>query len=318
MDEQRKMAYRYLLYWAMLDLRPLQWLGGRGWRAWSPIHSRAPARRVRRAGAIADWLHNLARYSAHDFRGFNEEWFWRDYESARSRYPDFGLERYRDQFERFASPAPERGPDPEPGAAPDRGRTQLSWSSPMAFNFSQCRSRILEGVLAGLRLRADRIAEIAAEVRVPGVEYPIDGVSLDLVPWHAALGVSFRRHAERDPDVRYCNVEWTYFDVVSHQTCAELKAVADFVHEAYTSEDANALAVEMAHLIFLAGAEAILDPRVAQTLVELGINAPTYRDRLLSPWFEYLVLDFDGNVRANYCELVLANRVTAKWWPRLT
>ena len=121
MDEQRKHAYRYLLYRAMLDIRPIQWLGWRGWRAWSPIHWRREARRVQWAGAIAEWLHNLALYSAHNFQGFNEEWFWRDFETARSRFPEFGLEIYREQFERRASPAPEGSPDAEPGAAADGG-----------------------------------------------------------------------------------------------------------------------------------------------------------------------------------------------------
>ena len=27
MDERRKNAYRYLLYWAMLDIRPIAWVG---------------------------------------------------------------------------------------------------------------------------------------------------------------------------------------------------------------------------------------------------------------------------------------------------
>jgi hypothetical protein len=99
----------------MLDIRPVQRLGYRGWRAWSPIHWRREARRVQWAGAIADWLHNLALYSAHDFRVFNEEWFWRDFETARSRYPEFGLDRYRERFEQYASPAPEA----EPGAPAD-------------------------------------------------------------------------------------------------------------------------------------------------------------------------------------------------------
>ena len=120
MDEQRKIAYRHLLYWAMLDIRGVQWLGWRSWRAWSPLYWRREARRVQWAGAIADWLHNLALYSAHDFRGFNEEWFWRDFETARSRYPEFGLEHYRERFDRYANPPPE-APDAEPSAAADRG-----------------------------------------------------------------------------------------------------------------------------------------------------------------------------------------------------
>jgi hypothetical protein len=116
-EEQRKIAYRYLLYWAMVDIRPLQWLGWRGWRAWSPIHWQRDTRRVQCAGAIADWLHNLARYSAHNFQGFIEEWFWRDFETVRSRYPEFGLEHYRERFEQYANPA--EAADTESGATPD-------------------------------------------------------------------------------------------------------------------------------------------------------------------------------------------------------
>jgi hypothetical protein len=187
----------------------------------------------------------------------------------------------------------------------------------MAFNFSQCQSLILQGILEGLRLRADKIAEIAADEKIPNVEFPIDGVSLDLVPWHGGLGVSLRLRSEHEPDIRYCNVEWTYFDLVSHDNCPALQRAADFVQKAYTSENSNSSAREMAHLIFLAGAEALLDPRVAQHLLEFGINALTYRDSFLSREFEYMVFDFDGTVPGNYCELVLANRVTAKWWPRL-
>src|ERR1051325_11255114 len=122
----------------------------------------------------------------------------------------------------------------------------------MAFNFAQCRSLILEGVLEGLRQRANEIAAIAAEVKGLHAEFPIDGVSLDLVPWHAALGLSFRLYSERDPAIRYCNVQWTYFDAIPDG--AGLQRAADFIHTAYTSENSNSLAVEMAHLIFLAGA----------------------------------------------------------------
>jgi hypothetical protein len=109
MGEQRKQAYRYLLYWAMLEIRPLQWLSGRGWRSWNPFYWRREARRIQCAGAIADWLHNLALYSSLDFRGFNEEWFWRHFETARSAFSEFGLERYRDLFDRHTSPLPSEG-----------------------------------------------------------------------------------------------------------------------------------------------------------------------------------------------------------------
>ena len=52
------------------------------------------------AGGLADWLHNLALYSANEFLHFNEQWFWRDYEIIVRRNPEAGLERYRNIFER--------------------------------------------------------------------------------------------------------------------------------------------------------------------------------------------------------------------------
>jgi hypothetical protein len=107
MDERRKHVYRYLLYEAMLHIRGLGWLCWGWWRVWNPLYWRREGRRIRCAGAVADWLHNLAFFSAVDFRGFNEEWFWRDFESARSRYPELGLEHYREMFERRLAQPPD-------------------------------------------------------------------------------------------------------------------------------------------------------------------------------------------------------------------
>jgi hypothetical protein len=180
----------------------------------------------------------------------------------------------------------------------------------MAFVFSQCRDLILHGILAGIWLRTDAIARIALEKQA-------SGVSLDLVPWHSALGLSIRQRTEHGADIRYCNVDWEYCDLVSNQTCPELQRAADFIHEAYTSEDSNDVAKEMAHMIFLAGAEALLDAQVAMAFSKLGINAPVCGDNFMPRGIEYMVFDFDGTVRANYCELVLANRVTARWWSKL-
>ena len=180
----------------------------------------------------------------------------------------------------------------------------------MAFNFSRCQGLILEGILAGIRACAGTIACAAKEEQVTGI-------SLDLVPWHRALGLSIRQCTEHGDDVRYCNVEWAYFDVISNRPCPELELAAAFIHEAYTSENSNHLAIEMAHMIFLAGAEALLDARVAMTLSEVGIDAPICGDNFMPRPFEYMVFDFDGTFPGNYCDLVLANRVAARWWPKL-
>lgn len=103
-EEQRKLAYRHLIYWAMLNIRPLEWLGRRGWRSWSPVYWRRESRRVQCAGAVANWLHNLALYSALNFQRFDEARFWLDFERVRSLFPEFGLEYYRAEFDRYASP----------------------------------------------------------------------------------------------------------------------------------------------------------------------------------------------------------------------
>jgi hypothetical protein len=102
-DEKRKNAYRYLLYWAMLDIRPLSWSCWGWFQAWNPFYWRREGRRIRCAGAIANWLHNLALFSSLNFERFDEERFWQDFDSLRSRYPEFGLERYRDRFEQRLS-----------------------------------------------------------------------------------------------------------------------------------------------------------------------------------------------------------------------
>ena len=99
MDKRRKHAYRYLLYWAMLDIRPIASFGRAWQRSWNPFSWRRDARRIQYAGAIADWMHNLALYASLNFEKFDENMFWHDFESLRARYSDFGPERYRDRFD---------------------------------------------------------------------------------------------------------------------------------------------------------------------------------------------------------------------------
>ncbi len=109
MDDHRKNAYRYLLYWAMLDIRPIAWFSVRWWHLWNPLYWRRELRFIRKAGALADWLHNLAFFASSEFERFDEEWFWRDFESIQSRYPAFELSRYRAVFEGRLTVPPKSG-----------------------------------------------------------------------------------------------------------------------------------------------------------------------------------------------------------------
>jgi hypothetical protein len=108
MDEARKFAYRYLLYQATLGIRPIAWFSARWFPWWNPIRWVDSARQIRRAGAVADWVHILALFSALDFRRFDEGRFWDEYERLRRGHPEYELDFYRSVFERARSEAPEK------------------------------------------------------------------------------------------------------------------------------------------------------------------------------------------------------------------
>ena len=100
MDEQRQNAYRFLLYWAMVEIRPLQYFLRWNWWDLNPLHWRHQLQRVAMAGALAEWLHNMARFAGYEFERFDEQRFWQDYKRLCDRYPDGGFERYQDLFGR--------------------------------------------------------------------------------------------------------------------------------------------------------------------------------------------------------------------------
>lgn len=97
MDEDRKNAYRYILYYAMLEIRGVQWITGRPLGLLNPLELRRRVRVALRAGAVANWLHNLALFAATDFDGFRERRFWREYDDLVRRYRG-GID-YRATFE---------------------------------------------------------------------------------------------------------------------------------------------------------------------------------------------------------------------------
>jgi len=94
MDEHRKSAYRHLLYRALLDIRHLAWFRVNIFQILNPWHCNREIRRIRRAGVIADWLHNLAFFSALNFQEFDEGRFWRDLENLNKRNPEYDLMNY--------------------------------------------------------------------------------------------------------------------------------------------------------------------------------------------------------------------------------
>ena len=98
LTDQQKAAYRYLLYWAMLDIRNK--CQPRLKESQNPLEWRRQYRQSRAAGAVADWLHNLALYSAGDFGNLDEPGFWREYEFMAKKFGDVDFGHYRDAYER--------------------------------------------------------------------------------------------------------------------------------------------------------------------------------------------------------------------------
>ena len=99
LSDAEKMAYRNLLYWAMLDIRNL--CQSRGSESLNPFAWRRQYRESRIAGALADWLHNLAHHAATDFNSFDTEWFWREYDGLCRRFKPVGQRMWMDYRERY-------------------------------------------------------------------------------------------------------------------------------------------------------------------------------------------------------------------------
>ena len=101
LSNAEKIAYRNLLYWAMLDIRNL--CQSRGTESRNPLAIWRQYRRSRLAGRLADWLHNLARHAATDFDRFDTEWFWHEYDILFGNCDEMRAGQwmdYRDRYEK--------------------------------------------------------------------------------------------------------------------------------------------------------------------------------------------------------------------------
>jgi hypothetical protein len=97
MDTLRKEAYRHLIYVAMLDMRcsppTARW--------WSLSRWKAIYAETLRVKELANTFHNIARYSARNFDGFDETRFWKDIDCVASQWRDPVDYDYRKIFEQY-------------------------------------------------------------------------------------------------------------------------------------------------------------------------------------------------------------------------
>jgi hypothetical protein len=99
MNNYKKAAYRHLLYVSMLAIR--NYCQSRSRASINPLKWYRQYQHSIIAGALADWLHNLADFSVRDFDRFDEQRFWEEHTYLCRRFHQAKLYRYREIFDKY-------------------------------------------------------------------------------------------------------------------------------------------------------------------------------------------------------------------------
>jgi hypothetical protein len=180
------------------------------------------------------------------------------------------------------------------------------------FDFDQCRNLLLEAVIDSLRQRS----EFVRSIEHTAIGSPVNGLALEVYPWHEQIVIALRLETDSKED-RYSPADWAHYAFAnsSEHDFPALQKANRYVSEAYKTggEKSAKQAREIAHLTFLAAAEALLDQSVARELTSFGIEGPLLTDQFRpNLCFEYMVFDVDQSIVGNYCEIILANRITRR------
>lgn len=141
-DTARKKAYRYVLYWALLECRRVRWIAWSWKEKLNPLCWGRIARNVRAAGGLCEWLHNLALFSALDFDRFDEDRFWADYELLRKHHGKEWLTDYREFFaQRLGEFSAGDAMGTEPAAGPNGGPAKAVGGSEVTVGRQRSASR---------------------------------------------------------------------------------------------------------------------------------------------------------------------------------
>ncbi len=189
----------------------------------------------------------------------------------------------------------------------------------LPHKISQLIPIIEDGILDLFEIHKDEIKSLN--------EY-IDAVSLDIIPstYQEYFAISFRQDKDyvnqetfvTDNDLRYSPADWEYYSIFDYNNCkstkftSAAKTVFKLFQEFYKEgDDYDGKQGDINHLIFLAAAEGLLKPAVAKKMQECNIiPAPVLIDAPDGYSFEYLVLDMDKIFNFNYCEHIIANRMS--------
>lgn len=178
----------------------------------------------------------------------------------------------------------------------------------MKFDFEKCVEVLSRGLTTALSANAARIRELHASD-------PIWMIAFDIIPGDPYIGIAFRVDSDGDASP-LDSADWQHSHFIEEDSSPELAAAIAYVHDLHETFDPENCA-DVTHLILLAAAHALLRPDVAATLQSCGLDMPPVDDALPSKALCYVVRDEDGGIRANYCEIVAANRATRRLLERV-
>lgn len=154
----------------------------------------------------------------------------------------------------------------------------------------------------------------------------IDGISFDIIPsaYQTYAAISFRQQSDylsmdpynEDRALMYSPGDWEYYSLLEYRTCKSekfseaAKAIFRLYEEIYEEVgEYDGIQQDINHLLYSAIAEGAMQRAVAAKLQECGVDAPIIDDRF-QYGFDYMVTDTDSPVAFNYCDLIVANRMT--------
>ncbi|QIL75899.1 hypothetical protein [Hymenobacter sp. HDW8] len=94
MEDNKKKAYRYLLYAFILDLRTIPVDGTA-----DSLTEEMRIKYISYAGAVAYLLHNFALTASNDFEDFDEQQFWYSIDCFNQKNPAIAASHFKQIFE---------------------------------------------------------------------------------------------------------------------------------------------------------------------------------------------------------------------------
>lgn len=201
----------------------------------------------------------------------------------------------------------------------------MSPTDELLNGYEECRDRLVLAVLAGLKHSEQVMRQrFAAENQMPmyaeSPAYDVTGIGL-YVDNDNTFILSLRNNDEKwDSQISMFPASWENAVVggLGAVDLPEINECLSFIAtwcETWCAryEDSRSVSPMCSHLLYLAAAEALLDPRVCQELHRLRIDAiPSTDSEFSNTLFSYVVRERDERFSMNYCDLVLAMRYTAR------